>query len=164
MYTINFYSYCIRTWINSCCLTHTNRPSKVFWGVIFIFFNTIDIEILRRTLKEFKCKELFEKSMGRQWGKISRILFLCTSINIRCTYFQNFCHRLKAVKISWKLKTQLHRNNNATSEDIVQRRRRWGACAPPPSFGISVNPIWTKGGRLCPPYYYCTLYAIYLST
>ena len=23
-----------------------------------------------------------------------------------------------------------------------------------PSFGISVNPIWTKGGRLCPPYYY----------
>ena len=29
-----------------------------------------------------------------------------------------------------------------------------GACAPPPSFGISVNPIWTKGGRLCPPYYY----------
>ena len=22
------------------------------------------------------------------------------------------------------------------------------------SFGISVNPIWTKGGRLCPPYYY----------
>ena len=21
-------------------------------------------------------------------------------------------------------------------------------------FGILVNPIWTKGGRLCPPYYY----------
>jgi hypothetical protein len=30
---------------------------------------------------------------------------------------------------------------------------REGACAPP-SFRISVNPIWTKGGRLCPPYYY----------
>ena len=28
-----------------------------------------------------------------------------------------------------------------------------GACAPP-SFGISVNPIRTKGGRLCPLYYY----------
>ena len=28
-----------------------------------------------------------------------------------------------------------------------------GACAPP-SFGISVNPIRTKGGSLCPPYYY----------
>ena len=29
-----------------------------------------------------------------------------------------------------------------------------GARASPPSFGISVNPIRTKGGRLCPPYYY----------
>ena len=29
-----------------------------------------------------------------------------------------------------------------------------GACAPPPRFEISVNPIWTKGGRLCPSYYY----------
>ena len=28
-----------------------------------------------------------------------------------------------------------------------------GACAPP-SFGISVNPIRTKGGRLGPLYYY----------
>ena len=38
-----------------------------------------------------------------------------------------------------------------------QRRRRWGGrggmC--PTSFGISVNPIRTKGDRLCPPYYYC---------
>ena len=38
----------------------------------------------------------------------------------------------------------------------MNRRRRWGGrggtC--PPSFGISVNPIRTKGGRLCPPYYY----------
>ena len=30
---------------------------------------------------------------------------------------------------------------------------RWGGRGA--SFGISVNPIWTKGGRLCPPYYYC---------
>ena len=28
-----------------------------------------------------------------------------------------------------------------------------GACAPPPSFRVSFNPICTKGGRLCPPYY-----------
>ena len=28
-----------------------------------------------------------------------------------------------------------------------------GACAPP-KFGISGNPIRTKGGRLCPLYYY----------
>ena len=28
------------------------------------------------------------------------------------------------------------------------------ACAPFQSFGISVNPIRTKGSRLCPPYYY----------
>ena len=31
---------------------------------------------------------------------------------------------------------------------------RVGGMCPPPSFGISVNPIWTKGGRLCPPHYY----------
>ena len=38
----------------------------------------------------------------------------------------------------------------------MQRRRRWGGrgARAPPSFGISVNPIRTKGGRLCPPYYY----------
>ena len=36
-----------------------------------------------------------------------------------------------------------------------QRRRRWGGGrTPPPSFGISVAPIRTKGSRLCPPYYY----------
>ena len=29
-----------------------------------------------------------------------------------------------------------------------------GAYAPPPRFGISLNPIWTKGGRLGPLYYY----------
>ena len=38
----------------------------------------------------------------------------------------------------------------------MQRRRWWGGqggmC--PPSFGVSVNPIRTKGGRSCPPYYY----------
>ena len=26
------------------------------------------------------------------------------------------------------------------------------------SFRMSVNPIWTKGGRLCPPYYYMPLH------
>ena len=39
---------------------------------------------------------------------------------------------------------------------IFQRCRRRGAgeaCAPP-SFGLSFNPIRTKGGKLCPPYYY----------
>ena len=29
-----------------------------------------------------------------------------------------------------------------------------GGARAPPKFGILVNPIWTKGGRLCPPYYY----------
>ena len=29
-----------------------------------------------------------------------------------------------------------------------------GGARAPPKFGISVNPIRTKGGRLCPPYYY----------
>ena len=29
-----------------------------------------------------------------------------------------------------------------------------GKARAPQSFGISVNPIRTKGGRLCPPYYY----------
>ena len=29
-----------------------------------------------------------------------------------------------------------------------------GGAYAPPSFGISVNPIQIKGGRLCPPYYY----------
>ena len=29
-----------------------------------------------------------------------------------------------------------------------------GGHVPPKKFGILVNPIWTKGGRLCPPYYY----------
>ena len=49
----------------------------------------------------------------------------------------------------------------ATSQSyiLIQRRRSWGgACAPPPSFGISVYPIQTKGGRLCPPYYYVPPY------
>ena len=29
-----------------------------------------------------------------------------------------------------------------------------GGARAPPKFGILVNPIRTKGGRLCPPYYY----------
>ena len=29
-----------------------------------------------------------------------------------------------------------------------------GGHVPPKKFGILVNPIWTKEGRLCPPYYY----------
>ena len=44
-----------------------------------------------------------------------------------------------------------------TNINSVQRRRRWGGRGggrAPPSFGISVNPIRTKGDRLCPPYYY----------
>ena len=42
------------------------------------------------------------------------------------------------------------------TQTCYQRRRRWGAggqVPPPPSFGISVNTIRTKGGRLCPQYY-----------
>ena len=30
----------------------------------------------------------------------------------------------------------------------------WGALAPPPVFGQTVNPISTRGGRLYPPQYY----------
>jgi hypothetical protein len=32
-----------------------------------------------------------------------------------------------------------------------------GAAPPPPVFGISINPIPTKGGRLWPPHYYSPL-------
>ena len=64
--------------------------------------------------------------------------------------------------IMWLMKSptiiqiQYRRHLVRTLTIIEQRRRRWGgagASAPPPSFGISVNPIRTKGGRLCPPYF-----------
>ena len=40
---------------------------------------------------------------------------------------------------------------------FLQGRRSWGGgggARALPKFGILVNPIRTKGGRLCPPYYY----------
>ena len=38
---------------------------------------------------------------------------------------------------------------------LQTRRRRGGReTRAPLSFGIPINPIWTKGGRLCPPYSY----------
>ena len=79
-------------------------------------------------------------------------------------------HILLEIEPKWKNKSEIKQPlQTATIREwhtgliswIFRDVGGWGVgghVPPAPSFGISVDPIWTKGSRLCLPYYYWPLH------